>query len=100
VVVRAHSARECESSITIEYLRALYAAYEKFITDIARVIPVIRVDYSKFRTVEVRAARCPLRARGSAAMATHGTVVAVGAGDGGLHQGGVRPHPQRARRDV
>ena len=42
--------RGCESGVSIEYLRALYTAYEEFIQDIARVIPVIKVDYSKFRT--------------------------------------------------
>merc|ERR1712032_766451 len=42
--------RECESCIPLEYLRNLHAAYEVFIADIARVIPVIKVDYSNFRT--------------------------------------------------
>ena len=42
--------RECESTISIEYLRSLHAAYEEFIRDIARIIPVIRVNYEKFRT--------------------------------------------------
>merc|ERR1711982_274120 len=44
--------RECESGIPVEYLKALHAAYEVFIADIARVIPVIKVDYSRFRTAE------------------------------------------------
>merc|ERR1712137_747495 len=44
--------RECESGIPVEYLKALHAAYEVFIKDIARVIPVIKVDYSKFKTAE------------------------------------------------
>merc|ERR1719215_1941472 len=44
--------RECESGIPLEYLQALHAAYEVFIADIARVIPVIKVDYSRFRTAE------------------------------------------------
>merc|ERR1711988_867364 len=44
--------RECESGIPLEYLKALHAAYEVFIADIARVIPVIKVDYSRFRTAE------------------------------------------------
>merc|ERR1712019_105381 len=48
--------RECESGIPIEYLRALHAAYEVFIKDIARVIPVIKVDYERFRTAEEMAA--------------------------------------------
>jgi len=44
--------RDCESAIPLEYLTALHAAYEVFISDIARVIPVIKVDYSQFRTAE------------------------------------------------
>merc|ERR1712048_1386049 len=44
--------RECESGIPLEYLKSLHAAYEVFIADIARVIPVIKVDYSRFRTAE------------------------------------------------
>jgi hypothetical protein len=31
------------AGVTIEYLRGLHAAYEEFITDISRVIPVIKV---------------------------------------------------------
>ena len=45
-------ARGCETGITLEYLQGLYNAYESFISDIARVIPVIKVNYSKFRTAE------------------------------------------------
>lgn len=44
--------RECESGITLEYLQGLHAAYEEFINDIARVIPVIKVNYSQFRTAD------------------------------------------------
>lgn len=44
--------RDCESGIPLEYLRDLYNAYEHFIADISRVIPVIKVDYSRFRTAE------------------------------------------------
>merc|ERR1712187_742306 len=44
--------RECESGIPLDYLKALHAAYDVFIADIARVIPVIKVDYSRFRTAE------------------------------------------------
>merc|ERR1711982_42281 len=44
--------RECESGIPLVYLKALHAAYEVFIADIARVIPVIKVDYSRFQTAE------------------------------------------------
>merc|ERR1711957_879157 len=48
--------RDCESGVPLEYLQALHAAYEAFISDIARVIPVIKVDYSRFRTAEEMAA--------------------------------------------
>lgn len=49
--------RGCESGITIEYLTALHAAYEEFISEIARIIPVIKVDYSEFRTTDDMAMR-------------------------------------------
>jgi deoxyadenosine kinase len=45
-------ARDCESCVPLEYLTALHAAYEIFIKDISRVIPVIKVDYQRFRTAE------------------------------------------------
>jgi deoxyadenosine kinase len=44
--------RGCESGIPMEYLQRLHAAYNTFLTDISRIIPVIRVDYSKFRTAD------------------------------------------------
>ena len=44
--------RECESTISLEYLQSLHSAYEEFIKDIARIIPVIRVNYEKFRTAD------------------------------------------------
>merc|ERR1712039_1074046 len=44
--------RDCESSIPLEYLKALHAVYETFINDISRVIPVIKVDYQRFRTAD------------------------------------------------
>lgn len=40
--------RECESGISIEYLTALHAAYEVFLRDISRTIPVMRVRYEQF----------------------------------------------------
>lgn len=40
--------RECEKSITIEYMRLLHACYQEFIDDISKYIPVIRLDYAKF----------------------------------------------------
>jgi hypothetical protein len=44
--------RDCEAGIPLDYLHDLYNAYEHFIADISRVIPVIKVDYSRFRTAE------------------------------------------------
>lgn len=44
--------RECESSISLEYLKSLHSAYEEFIQDISRIIPVIRVNYERFRTAD------------------------------------------------
>lgn len=44
--------RECEAGITLEYLQGLHAAYEEFIHDIARVVPVIKVDWKTFRDTE------------------------------------------------
>jgi deoxyadenosine kinase len=44
--------RDVESTVSIEYLRSLHAAYEEFLRDISKVIPVIRVNWSKFRTAE------------------------------------------------
>ncbi|MCB9523503.1 MAG: deoxynucleoside kinase [Myxococcales bacterium] len=48
--------RSVESGITLEYLQGLHAAYQAFIADISRSIPVIRVDYSQFRDAEEMAA--------------------------------------------
>ena len=45
-------ARGCEVGITIDYLTKLYNAYEEFLKEISKVIPVIRVNYSKFKTAE------------------------------------------------
>jgi len=44
--------RECEKSITLEYLVDLKAAYEDFLDEISLFIPVIRVDWNEFRPVE------------------------------------------------
>ena len=49
--VRARD-RSVESGITLEYLTALYTEYGRFIEDISRTIPVIRVDYDQFRSPE------------------------------------------------
>lgn len=48
--------RNCEAGIPLEYLKGLHAAYEVFIEDISRVIPVIKVDYEQFRTADEMAA--------------------------------------------
>ena len=47
--------RGVESGITLQYLEGLYAEYERFITDISKTVPVIRVDYDRFRDVEAMA---------------------------------------------
>ena len=44
--------RDIEQGITLDYLTALYRGYEEFVDDISRVIPLIRVDYDRFPTVE------------------------------------------------
>jgi deoxyadenosine kinase len=37
--------RECEAGISLEYLRNLHRAYEEFILDISKIIPVIKVGW-------------------------------------------------------
>ena len=44
--------RAVESGISIEYLRALHAEYEKFIVDIARMVPVIRIPWEDYKDAE------------------------------------------------
>ncbi len=44
--------RDVETGITLEYLQGLYAGYERFIEEISRTVPVIRVDYDRFRDAE------------------------------------------------
>ncbi|MGK0359973.1 MAG: deoxyadenosine kinase [Bradymonadia bacterium] len=44
--------RDVETGITLEYLQGLHANYVEFIEDIARTVPVIRVDWEKYRDVE------------------------------------------------
>jgi deoxyadenosine kinase len=48
--------RDVESGISMEYLVALYAEYERFINDISRSVPVIRIDWDQFRDVGEMAA--------------------------------------------
>ncbi|MCB9529882.1 MAG: deoxynucleoside kinase [bacterium] len=45
-------ARDVESGISMDYLHALHAEYRRFITDIARTVPVIRVSWEEYRDVE------------------------------------------------
>ena len=44
--------RECESTISVEYLQNLHLAYEEFLKDISWIIPVIRVNYKCFRSAD------------------------------------------------
>ena len=53
---RVHErSRDVESGITLEYLAALRREYERFIGDISRTVPVIRVDWEAYRDVEAMA---------------------------------------------
>ncbi len=47
-----HRGRQMESGVTLSYLQGLHQGYQAFVTDISRVIPVIRVDYDRFATAE------------------------------------------------
>jgi len=49
--IRARS-RECESGLPLEYLKKLAAAYENFLEDISKIIPVLRVNWAQFHTPE------------------------------------------------
>jgi deoxyadenosine kinase len=44
--------RDVEGGIALDYLKALYDGYQEFVADISKVIPVIRVDYERFASVE------------------------------------------------
>ena len=44
--------RGVESGITLEYLIALRSEYEAFIREISRTVPVIRVDWERYRDVD------------------------------------------------
>jgi deoxyadenosine kinase len=44
--------RIMEQGISLEYLQALYQAYEEFIAEISKIIPVIRVDWNEFQDVD------------------------------------------------
>lgn len=49
--------REMEKGITLEYLQNLYEAYEVFIADISKIIPVIRVNWNEFHTTQEMATK-------------------------------------------
>jgi len=44
--------RNVEETIKLEYLVALHGEYERFMKEISKVVPVIRVDYERFSTAE------------------------------------------------
>ncbi len=44
--------RDVEQGISLHYLQALYDEYERFVGDISKRIPVIRVDWDRFRDVD------------------------------------------------
>lgn len=44
--------RGVESGISLAYLRALHAEYERFVHDISRMIPVIRVSWEQYRDAD------------------------------------------------
>lgn len=44
--------RACESTITLDYLTQLHAAYKHFLVEIARTVPVLRIDYNQFTSTE------------------------------------------------
>jgi deoxyadenosine kinase len=45
-------ARGCEVTVSLEYLRRLYANYEEFLGEISRLIPVIRAPWNEFMETE------------------------------------------------
>ncbi len=47
--------RNVETGIQLDYLKALYDGYQEFVESISKVIPVIRVDYERFASVEAMA---------------------------------------------
>ena len=50
--IRARN-RDCENGISLEYLQALYKAYDDFLSDISRAVPVIRVNWNAFKPPEM-----------------------------------------------
>lgn len=48
--------RDVETGITLDYLTALRTEYERFIDDISKMIPVIRVNWEEYRDADEMAA--------------------------------------------
>ncbi len=48
--------RDCESSVTVDYLSRLRDGYEEFLADISKLIPVIRVHWDEYWEVDELAA--------------------------------------------
>lgn len=48
--------RGVESGISLDYLRTLHEEYERFIEDIAKMVPVIRVSWEEYRDAQEMAA--------------------------------------------
>ena len=44
--------RDVENGISLDYLQMLYREYEVFIEEIAKTIPVIRVDWESFHDAD------------------------------------------------
>lgn len=44
--------RGCETTVTLEYLAGLHDNYEGFLTEISRLIPVLRVQWEEFAEVD------------------------------------------------
>lgn len=50
---RIHArSRDCESTISLDYLKTLAQNYEEFLQEISKLVPVIRVDWDEFWDVE------------------------------------------------
>ncbi|MFH2008785.1 MAG: deoxynucleoside kinase [bacterium] len=47
--------RDCESTVSLEYLQKLYDNYEEFLGEISRLIPVLRVKWEEFIKVDALA---------------------------------------------
>lgn len=44
--------RGVEADIELGYLKSLHQGYERFVSEISRVIPVIRIDYERYATAD------------------------------------------------